>query len=89
MIPSSALEARNALTLGGPKYSEYEVDATRPIRPLVYAVESPLDSAPTEGEYPSGQRMATVNRPAQPSQVRILPPPSATAGCEAQLRLAG
>ena len=29
---------------------------------------------PTEG-YPSGQREQTVNLPAQPSEVRILPPP--------------
>ena len=87
LIPSSALEARNALTLGGPKYSEYEIDATRPIRPIVYAIGSPLDSAPTEGEYPSGQRMATVNRPAQPSQVRILPPPSSSRCSNAQLTL--
>ena len=34
-----------------------------------------LESELLAGEYPSGQRMATVNRPAQPSQVRILPPP--------------
>ena len=30
-IPSRALECRSALTLGGPKYSEFEVDAGRPL----------------------------------------------------------
>ncbi len=90
MIPAPVLEARNALTLGGPKYAEYEIDSTAPIRPLVYAEDPPLESAPPPGEYPSGQRMATVNRPAQPSQVRILPPPSSAPparGEELQLTL--
>ena len=91
MIPASALEARNGLTLGGPKYAEYEVDPAPPIRPLVYGDEPPLESAPPLEEYPSGQRMATVNRPAQPSQVRILPPPLKLASASEparQLRLA-
>jgi PD-(D/E)XK endonuclease len=74
-IPSIALEAGRAISLGGPKYSEYEIDPGRPIDSLVY-VESPaLESTSGPGEYPSGQRTAAVNRQAQPSQVRILPPP--------------
>jgi hypothetical protein len=72
-IPTHALECRSALTLGGPKYSEFEIE---PGRPLIggsnYAA---LESGPALGEYPSGQRTAAVNRQAQPSQVRILPPP--------------
>jgi hypothetical protein len=74
-IPSTALEAVNALSLGGPKYSEFEIEPGRPIRQVVYGEEPGLQSVVAAGEYPSGQRMATVNRPAQPSQVRILPPP--------------
>jgi hypothetical protein len=74
-IPSTALEARNAITLGGPKYSEFEIEPGRPIEPLVYGARPSLESGTPAGEYPSGQRMAAVNRPAQPSQVRILPPP--------------
>jgi hypothetical protein len=74
-IPSTALEAVTALSLGGPKYSEFEIEPGRPIRQLVYGEEPALQSIVAAGEYPSGQRMATVNRPAQPSQVRILPPP--------------
>ncbi len=30
------------------------------------------------GEFPSGQREQTVNLPAKPSEVRILPPPQKT-----------
>jgi PD-(D/E)XK nuclease superfamily protein len=74
-IPSTALEARNAISPGGPKYSEFEIEPGRPIECLVHGEPAPLESGVPAGEYPSGQRMAAVNRPAQPSQVRILPPP--------------
>jgi hypothetical protein len=74
-IPSSVLEVRNSISLGGPKYSEFEIESGRPIEHLVYGERPVLESKPPAGEYPSGQRMAAVNRPAQPSQVRILPPP--------------
>jgi PD-(D/E)XK nuclease superfamily protein len=73
-IPSTALEAETAITLGGPKYSEFEIEPTNPLDRLVYGEGGSIESS-RPGEYPSGQRMATVNRPAQPSQVRILPPP--------------
>jgi hypothetical protein len=74
-IPSSALEARNAISLGGPKYAEFEIEPGRPIDCLVHGEQPLLESATPSGEYPSGQRMAAVNRPAMPSQVRLLPPP--------------
>jgi hypothetical protein len=77
LIPSSCLDARNAVTLGGTKYSEFEIELGSPILALVYGDEKPLSKIdPLPGEYPSGQRMAAVNRPAKPSQVRILSPPS-------------
>jgi hypothetical protein len=69
------LEGRTAITLGGPKYAEFEIDRGEPIKQVVYGEDPTLESDAAAGEYPSGQRMATVNRPAQPSQVRILPPP--------------
>lgn len=77
-IPASEVEATTALHLGGQKYSEFEVRDIARLEELVYgprgtSVESP---ARRLGEYPSGQRMAPVKRPAQPSKVRILPPPS-------------
>lgn len=73
-IPSRMLEACTSVTLGGPKYSQFEIEAGRPLDQLVYGEERSIES-PSPGEYPSGQRMAPVKRPAQPSQVRILPPP--------------
>ena len=77
LIPAHAVEAATAINLGGPKYSEFEVEPASPLAPLVYGdQESALESSTEPGEYPSGQRTAAVNRLAQPSQVRILSPPS-------------
>ncbi len=75
LIPAGALDGRTAISLGGVKYAEYEIEPGTPIREVVYGEAAPLESAVAAGEYPSGQRTATVNRQAQPSQVRILPPP--------------
>ena len=75
LIPADAVETRTSITLGGAAYSDFEIDRGPPIRHLVYGDNAPLDSVPALGEYPSGQRTATVNRQAQPSQVRLLPPP--------------
>lgn len=80
-IPAIDLDGKRAVQLGGTKYSEYEIESTEPIRELVYGIGSPLESSPP-GEYPSGQRTAAVNRQAQPSEVRILPPPPRPAGTE-------
>ena len=78
LIPAAAVEARNAIQLGGPKYSEFEIDPGGPIETVVYGSRAPLESESPAGEYPSGQRTAAVNRQAQPSQVRILSPPSSS-----------
>jgi hypothetical protein len=75
VIPSDRLEARNSIRLGGTKYAEYEIDPAPPIHQLVYGDPPHLNSIPALGEYPRGQRTAAVNRQAQPSQVRLLPPP--------------
>jgi hypothetical protein len=69
-IPTHALEGRSSLLLGGPKYSEFEIE---PGRPLV--ARASIESSDATGEYPSGQRGRPVKALAQPSQVRILPPP--------------
>jgi bifunctional DNA-binding transcriptional regulator/antitoxin component of YhaV-PrlF toxin-antitoxin module len=76
-IPSSEVEGRRSLQVGGMKYSEFEVRASN--LTLTEAGNSALESAPEPGEYPSGQRGCTVNAMALPSQVRILPPPSDSA----------
>jgi hypothetical protein len=63
------------LTLGGPKYSDFEVEMGRPLRPVTH---DPQLNSTLPGECPSGQRERTVNAPAQPTEVRILPPPLAS-----------
>jgi PD-(D/E)XK endonuclease len=78
-IPATDLEGKRGIHLGGDKYSEYEIEATAPIRELVYGENAGLESDPPLGEYPSGQRGGAVNAMALPSQVRILPPPSDSA----------
>ncbi len=75
LIPSAALEGLSAISLGGPKYAEHEIEPGQPIGEIVYGEPATLESVASPGEYPSGQRTAAVNRQALPSEVRILPPP--------------
>ena len=70
-IPTHALECKSGLTLGGPKYSEFEVEPGRPLTEQTAALQSARP-----GEFRSGQTGRPVKALAQPSQVRILPPPS-------------
>ena len=63
-IPSGAIDAGSAIQLGGPKYSEHEIETCQPIPDLISG-EAKLESGAAPGEYPRGQRMAAVNRPAQ------------------------
>ena len=70
-IPSQAISAETSIVVGGAKYSEFEVgdqDAPETAKRLLEWFASP-------GECPSGQRECAVNASAQPTQVRILPPP--------------
>jgi hypothetical protein len=71
-IPAKFLDCTSALTLGGPKYAQFEIEQGRPLEGLSSLQSSAL------GEYPSGQRGGAVNAVAMPSQVRILPPPSSS-----------
>jgi hypothetical protein len=76
-IPAAAIESKRGITLGGQKYSEFEIEPARPIEQIVYrAAEPALESNGAPGEYRSGQTGGAVNAMASPSQVRILPPPS-------------
>jgi hypothetical protein len=89
-IPTSAVDGRHAIHLGGAKYSEFEIDRSQPISPLVYGSDEPtLESNTAPGEYPSGQRGGAVNAMALPSQVRILPPPLLDARPETAPRHSG
>ena len=76
-IPACAVEASRAIALGGRKYSEFEIAPGTAIDGVVHPernVNKLRD--PLLGECQSGQMEQTVNLPAMPTQVRILPPPS-------------
>lgn len=75
MIPSDVIEGITGITLGGTKYSEFEIDPAAPIEGLIYRGNAPLESGVTAGEYASGQRTRSVKAWTMSSQVRILPPP--------------
>lgn len=78
-IPAVVIEGTRSVTLGGTKYSEFEIERGQPIEHLVYSdADSGFDQI--EGECLSGQKDSTVNRAATPTEVRILSPPSRRPG---------
>jgi hypothetical protein len=86
-IPATTIEGSRQVTLGGTKYSEFEIEATASLEAVIYPDDdtnrigiSPL------GECQSGQMDSAVNRAAMPTQVRILPPPSTTTSRQILLR---
>jgi hypothetical protein len=76
-IPAHHVEGSRGLTLGGAKYSEYEVERGTALEGLIYPKANRIVASPL-GECQSGQMDQTVNLTAMPTQVRILPPPSTT-----------
>jgi hypothetical protein len=70
-IPTGALDCRSALTLGGPKYSEFEIEPGRPLE-----TASRIDGLPP-GERRSGRAGLDCKSSASIAEwVRIPPPPS-------------
>ena len=63
LIPSQLLESQRTITLGGTKYSEFEIESTQAIEDLIYGRRhiGPRIGDPP-GVYPSGQRTAPVKR---------------------------
>ena len=72
-IPATEIEGRRTIRLGGPKYSEFEVDLGRPLEP------AGLQSPESGGSAGAGEPGRTVNPVAMPEWVRFPPPPSASA----------
>ncbi len=68
-IPTGFLDCKSSMTLGGEKYAQFEIERGRPLAALPALQSSAL------GEFRSGQTGRPVKALAQPSQVRILPPP--------------
>jgi hypothetical protein len=58
-IPTGAIDGRTGMHLGGPKYSEYEVERGRVL--MTSGEEPGLNSKPPPGEYRSGQPGGAVN----------------------------
>lgn len=86
-IPASFVEAAREVSLGGRKYSEFEIEPGTPFESLIYSIGEPNRILPsTAGECQSGQMDVTVNHTAMPTQVRILPPPSIPASRQILLR---
>lgn len=78
MIPASAVEAERQITLGGPSYSEFEIEPGTPIDQVVYP-DSParLELPPQQGGAPeSGEPGRPVKSVALLEWVRVPPPPS-------------
>jgi hypothetical protein len=78
-IPARYVEAAREVTLGGRKYSEFEIERGTSFEALIYrgaAANRIANVSPLPGECQSGQMDVTVNHTAMPTQVRILPPPS-------------
>lgn len=84
-IPAGYVEGSRGLVLGGVKYSEFEVETGTALEPLVHPDANRIDLSPL-GECLSGQKEQTVNLPAMPTQVRILPPPSLPATAQILFR---
>lgn len=87
LIPAAYVEATREITLGGRKYSEFEIEPGTESESLVYSNDAPNRIFnPTAGECQSGQMDVTVNHTAMPTQVRILPPPSTSTSRQILLR---
>jgi bifunctional DNA-binding transcriptional regulator/antitoxin component of YhaV-PrlF toxin-antitoxin module len=74
---TGTVEGARTLSLGGTKYSEFEVESGTPFEALIYGDGNSIRIAAIDlGECQSGQMDSTVNRAATPTEVRILSPPS-------------
>jgi hypothetical protein len=61
-IPAPAIEGTTQVSVGGPKYSEFEIGPGRPIDELVYGAPAPsLESEPRRGSADVGESGETVN----------------------------
>lgn len=76
-IPAGTIEGQTNIALGGPKYSEFEVDTGDPIMHLVYG--DPDDRSRIHegrGSFGDGEPIRSVKSEPLAEWVRIPPPPS-------------
>jgi PD-(D/E)XK endonuclease len=78
LIPSTALEGKGGIQLGGPKYAVNEIEPGTQIREIVYgrspALNLPADGGVSKRSKDGGCKPSGLC----PSQVRLLPPPLAS-----------
>ena len=72
-IPAPAVEARNGMTLGGTRYSEFEIP---PESGKLFPHSASLECRSRWGSAGAGEPGRTVNPVALPEWVRFPPPPS-------------
>jgi PD-(D/E)XK endonuclease len=82
LIPAEAIESTHGMNLGGPKYSEFEIEPSHPIESVVYGDGQPVGAAAPRittgrGSADVGESGETVNLVPRAEWVRIPPPPSA------------
>jgi hypothetical protein len=82
LIPAEVVESKHGLNLGGPKYSEFEIEPANAIESIVYGDgQPPGDHASRirsgRGSADVGESGETVNLVPLAEWVRIPPPPSA------------
>lgn len=79
-IPAEAIEASRSIALGGPKYSEFEIERGQAIEHLIYPDASPaLESlSHIRGSAGVGEPGRSVKSVATLEWVRIPPPPSSS-----------
>lgn len=85
LIPTGGLDATTSITVGGPKYSEFEVESGQPLLPeyrnkASNPRESTVSTIPTRfrGSAEAGESGRPVKPVAMPEWVRFPPPPSAS-----------
>jgi PD-(D/E)XK endonuclease len=79
LIPATEIAGKRGIQLGGPKYGEYEIEAGRAIRELVSKGPPPLDFPLAGGVSKRSKDGGCKPSGLCPSQVRLLPPPLASA----------
>jgi hypothetical protein len=78
LIPSTALEGKRAIQLGGPKYADNEIEPGTQIREIVFGRNSHLDLPLAGGVSKRSKDGGCKPSGLVPSEVRILPPPLAS-----------
>lgn len=83
LIPSAAVDGRKKITVGGAKYSEYEIREVRSGDSADFGTA--LEWAPLRGGVGVGEPSGSVKSVPSAEWVRFPPPPSSPSGADASL----